>query len=100
MINRSPKDFSTKKSKHIDYHLINKKNFNIKFDIRESWPADDSTRAIKDFLKTKLNQAFRNPYRLAQYKSALENATFMKFMMVSNRKSALICYKFIKNLSR
>lgn len=48
--------------------------FNKSFGIEQDKPKDDSPESLKEFLQTKLNQAFQDPDKLTEYQSAIETA--------------------------
>jgi len=50
-------------------------DFGIQGDKSDDKPKDDSPESLKEFLQKKLNQAFQNPSKLAEYQSAIETAS-------------------------
>ncbi|MFM6972812.1 MAG: hypothetical protein ACKOXJ_04270, partial [Alphaproteobacteria bacterium] len=55
-------------------NFTNQKTFNQNFNIENEKPKDDSHESLKEFLQTKLNQAFQNPQKLVNYQNALDTA--------------------------
>ncbi len=50
--------------------------FNEDFGIQRFKPKDSSPQSLKEFLQTKLNQAFQDPDKLNKYLSAIETASY------------------------